>query len=105
MAEPYSAERDAVSLTFLRRFYDTRVRPEEQAVGGAHFSTDTAVKRVIMRDSWDAGDGRARRMAELLQPGERWAGPESGTDMCAQRAAAPGSPGLLVAAPGPMSSS
>ena len=84
MAAPYSAERGAVSLTFLRRFYDTRVKPAELAAeGGCEFSTDTVVKRFIMRDAWDSGDGGcARRMVERLQPGEVWGGPESGTDMC-----------------------
>lgn len=80
MAAPYSAERDAVSLSFLRRFYDGRVKPLEQAAGQA-FSTDMVVKLVIMREAWDAAGGRARRMVELLEPSQRWAGPASGTDM------------------------
>lgn len=72
---PYAAERDAVSLSFLRSFYDREVRPLEDAAGGRALSTDDVAKRVIMRGAWTEADGRARRFAELLEASQRWAGP------------------------------
>ena len=78
---PYEAERDALSLAFLRRFYDSQVAPLELQRGGEKLTTDQVAKEVIMRRTWDEGDSRARRFVALAEPEDKWAGPDSGTDM------------------------
>lgn len=77
---PYLAERDAVSLAFLRSFYDAHVRAADSDENG-HKNTDWVARNVVMRETWDEASGRARRFAELLEPAQRWPGPESGKDM------------------------
>ena len=84
--QPYNAAQDAVSLTFLRQFYDQHVKPLDGVEGGHMTTTDSVAKTLIMRHTWDTRDGtgrgRARRYAEILEPKQLWPGPESGTDMC-----------------------
>ena len=85
--QPYNAAQDAVSLTFLRQFYDQHVAPLDGVKGGHLTTTEAVAKTLIMRHTWDTGAGtgrgRARRYAEILAPKQLWPGPESGTDMCA----------------------
>ena len=104
--QPYNAAQDAVSLTFLRRFYDQHVAPLDGMKGGHPTTTDAVAKTIIMRHTWDtgagAGRGRARRYAEILEPKQLWPGPESGTDMCvpAKSIASDSQPACLLDPPG-----
>ena len=83
----HSAAHGAISLAYLLQFYQKDVIPLEEARPGQVVSTDTIVKRVIMRKTWEGSEqespdsGQVLRYTELLEPKHLWPGPGSGRDM------------------------
>lgn len=62
-----------MSLSFLRHFYDSHIRVLDERTPESPRTTDWVAKNVVMRETWaGAGDGRARRFAELLEPAQLW---------------------------------
>ena len=85
---PYKAEYNAVSLSYLRRFYNAFVKERDDAAKAACrkgsvpklTTTDEVAKEIIMAVTWDMETGRALRFADTMELDDLWGGPGSGRD-------------------------